>query len=153
MPVKAKEFFRQVRVAESELKIINAKLRHYEEIGLNISNPIGSIGSGQKGRSRVELAAIGAVDASRDLLDQKKAYLALIGRAERVIKMIPQEKYREILNYRYMIGKSFAWISDELDYTDRNSIYRAHGWALAAAQKILNGMRFPDEKGEDNETS
>lgn len=151
--MKAKEFFRQVRIAESELKVINAKLQHYEEIGLNISNPIGSIGGGQKGRSRVELAAIGAVDASEDLLKQKQAYLALITRAEQVIRNIPQEKYRQILNYHYLIGKSLPWISDELDYQDRNSIYRAHGWALAAAQKILNGMKIPEEKGEDNETS
>jgi hypothetical protein len=67
--------------------------------------------------------------------------MAIISRAERVIKQIPQEKYRQILEYKYLCGKSFRWISDELDYTDPNSIYRAHGWALKEAQKVLNRLK------------
>lgn len=61
--MKAKEFFDQVQNAESELKVLNAKLRHYEEIGLSFGGAPGIVGGGQKGTSRVELAACGAVDA------------------------------------------------------------------------------------------
>ena len=138
--MKAKDFFSQVRRAEKELKILNAKLRHYEDIGLSIGGSSGVIGNKQKGTSRVELAAIGAVDVFRELYDQQKEYMAIIARAEQVIMDVPQEKYRQILNYRYLCGWSFRSISDELKYNDPNSVYRAHGWALREAQKIINAQ-------------
>lgn len=140
--MRAKELFRMVRTAESELKILNAKIQHYEELGMSMSmgSNSGMPGSGNRGTSRVEIAACGAVDATMDLERQKREYLAIIAKAEHVIKMLPQERYRQILTYRYICGKSLRWISDELEYTDQNSIYRAHGWALKEAQKILDKM-------------
>lgn len=138
--MKAKDFFSQVRRAEKELKVLNAKLDHYKEIGLSIGGSSGVIGNKQKGSSRVELAAIGAVDVFRELYDQQKEYTAIIAKAEQIIRGIPQEKYRQILNYRYLCGWSFRSISDELKYNDPNSVYRAHGWALREAQKIINTL-------------
>ena len=136
--ILAKEFFRQVRRAENELKVLNAKLQHYEEIGLSISGSSGVIGNKSSGSSRVELAAIGAVDVFRALIDQQKEFTAIIARAEQVIRGISQEKYRQILTYRYLCGWSFRSISDELKYNDPNSVYRAHGYALRVAQVILD---------------
>lgn len=134
----AKEFFRQVRRAERELKIIKAKLEHYEDLGFSLGGAVGVIGNKQRGSSRVEMAAIGKVDVLRDLIDQQKEYVAIIARAEGIIRQIRQEKYRLILTYMYLLGKSPKWISDELAYKDPNSVYRAHGWALSEAQKIMN---------------
>ena len=135
-----REFFRQVRIAESELKVLNAKLDRFRDLGMSIggSGSSGVIGNKRRGSSRVELAACGVVDALRDLDEQRRRYMAVIRRAEKVIAAVPQEKYRQLLSYRYLCGKSLRWISDELDYTDPNSIYRAHGWALKEAQKVLN---------------
>ena len=153
--MKAREFFRQVQIAEKELKILNAKLQHYEDIGLSIGGSSGVIGNKSRGSSRVELAAIGAVDVFRALRDQQQEYMAIIARAEHVIRNIRQEKYRQILNYRYMCGWSFRSISDELKYNDPNSVYRAHGWALREAQMIINkqesarnDIRSADETNE-----
>ena len=134
----AKEFFRQVRRAERELKIIKAKLEHYEDLGFSLGGAVGVIGNKQRGSSRVEMAAIGKVDVLRDLVDQQKEYMGIIARAEDIIRQVPQEKYRLILTYMYLLGKSPKWISDELEYNDPNSVYRAKGWALWEAQQIMN---------------
>ena len=134
----AKEFFRQVRRAERELKIIKAKLEHYEDLGFSLGGAVGVIGNTQRGSSRVEMAAIGKVDVLRDLVDQQTEYMAIIARAEEIIRQVPQEKYRLILTYMYLLGKSPKWISDELEYNDPNSVYRAKGWALWEAQQIMN---------------
>ena len=134
----AKEFFRQVRRAERELKIIKAKLEHYEDLGFSLGGAVGVIGNKQKGSSRVEMAAIGKVDVLRDLVDQQREYMAIIARAENIIRQVPQEKYRLTLTYLYLLGKSPKWISDELEYNDPNSVYRAKGWALWEAQQIMN---------------
>ena len=136
--MQAKDFFRQVRAAEKELKILRTKLRHFEELGMSMSGSASTIGNKRRGTSRVELAACGAVDATMDLEKQRREYLAIIARAEHVIRQITQERYRQILEYHYICGKSLRWISDELEYKDPNSVYRAHGWALKEAQKILN---------------
>ena len=141
----AKEFFRQVRRAERELKIIKAKLEHYEDLGFSLGGAVGVIGNKQRGSSRVEMAAIGKVDVLRDLVDQKKEYMAIIARAEDIIRQVPQEKYRLILTYLYLLGKSPKWISDELEYNDPNSVYRAKGWALWEAQQIMNRKERQDD--------
>lgn len=134
----SKEFFRQVLKAEKELKILQAKVRHFEDLGLTITSNTSAVGGHQQGTSRVELAAVGKVDATADLNREIKEYMALISRAEQVIRNIRQERYRQILNYHYLCGWSLRSVSDELGYNDPNSIYRAHGWALSEAQKILN---------------
>jgi len=129
-----------VRQAERALKLIRAKARHFEELGLSMGGAAGVVGNKQRGTSRVELSAIGNVDALADLEEQKKAYMAIIAQAERVIEQISQEKYRQILTYRYLCGWSFSSISDELGYSVSTSVYHAHGWALMAAQKVLDEM-------------
>lgn len=140
----AKEFFRQVRRAERELKIIKAKLEHYEDLGFSLGGAVGVIGNKQRGSSRVEMAAIGKVDVLRDLVDQQREYMGIIARAEDIIRQVPQEKYRLILTYMYLLGKSPKWISDELEYNDPNSVYRAKGWALWEAQQIMNKQEKDD---------
>lgn len=144
MEVKAKELFRQVRIAESELRVLNAKREHFLDLGMSVGGTGGAIGNRHRSSSRVELAACGAVDALVDIENQRARYMAIIAYAEKVISQIPQEKYRQILDYRYICGKSLRWISDELEYNDPNSIYRAHGWALKEAQKVLNKMEKAD---------
>jgi len=148
--MRAKTFFLDVQHAESELKMLRAKIRHYEDLGISISSGTGSaLGGRQHGSSRVETAAVGIVDATASLRDQIRYYTALIKRAERVIEQVPQEKYRHILTYRYLCGWSFRSISDELGYHDPNSVYRAHGWALSEAQKVLNREEKKDGKEEE----
>ena len=144
----AKEFFRQVRRAERELKIIKAKLEHYEDLGFSLGGAVGVIGNKQRGSSRVEMAAIGKVDVLRDLVDQQTEYMAIIARAEEIIRQVPQEKYRLILTYLYLLGKSPKWISDELEYNDPNSVYRAKGWALWEAQQIMNKQEKTHENND-----
>ena len=119
--------------------MIKARLRHYEEMGIsspgNMQNtPV----THSKGSSSTETAAIGLVDTLSALTQNLGAYTVIVRDAEKMISRIPQENYRRILTLRYLAGMSFRSISDEMRYTDRNSIYRAHGWALMEMGKVLN---------------
>ena len=130
----------RVRAAEAEMRLLEAKKRHYEEMGFSISPKItGMPGSGQRGASKVEAAAIGMVDVLQSLQEKLNEYAALVHEAENLISRIPQERYRQLLTLRYLVGMSWPSISDELGYRDRNSVYRAHGYALIAAKKVKNG--------------
>ena len=140
--MRAKEYFQQIALIEKKLKVLQAKLRHFEDLGLTITSNTSAVGGHQAGTSRVELASVGKVDAERDLRTRIDAYLQQVSEAETIIDQIHAEKYRQILTYRYLCGWSFSSISDELRYKDPKSIYRAHGWALAEAQRIIDA-RFP----------
>ena len=119
------------------MRLLAAKKRHYEDMGFSISPKLtGMPGSGQRGISKVELAAVGMVDILMDIQDKIAEHAAIIQEAENLIARIPQEKYRQLLTLRYIVGMSWPSISDEIGYKDRNSVYRAHGYALIEAGKV-----------------
>lgn len=138
--MRAKAYFQRVRLAERDLKLTRAKIRHFQDVAYSITG--GSLDSPvvshSLGPSRVETAAMGIYDATQALERQAEAFIAVIRDAERVIAQIPQAKYREVLTLRYLAGWTWKSISDELRYQDEKSVYKAHGWALTEAQKILD---------------
>jgi len=138
--MNAKAYFQRVLEVENELKMARAKIRHYEDIGYSITGGTmdSPVVSHSRGSSRVETAAMGIYAATEALEAQVKEYLSVIREAERIVSQVPQTRYQEILTLRYLAGWSFRSISDELGYRDSKSIYKAHGWALAAAQKVLD---------------
>ena len=139
---EAKAYLQRVAFAEREIKTLKARIAHYEDLGLSITafrtdTPV----IASKGASRVEMAAVGIVDSLGSLDANLRAYEAIVRDAEKLIAKMPQENYRRLLTLRYLCGMSFRSISDEMRYTDRNSVYRAHGWALMEFGKVLNNEK------------
>lgn len=137
-----KEYLQQVARAERELKTLRLRVQHYESMGFSITSRTGN-GPIQAStpHSKVENAAIGIVDTLRDIEAQIRAYTVTVNEAEKLIKKVPQENYRRILTLRYLCGMSFRSVSDEMQYTDRNSIYRAHGYALLEFGKVMRNAK------------
>ena len=138
--MNAKAFFKQVQTAERELKLLKAQIQHYEDLGLSITGGgmDSPVVSHSRGSSRVEAAAMGIFDSTQKLEQQIQQYTQVIARAQVVISQIPQEKFRQVLTYKYLAGWSFRSISDELEYKDSKSVYKVHGFALEEAQKVLD---------------
>ena len=138
--MKAKDYLEQVARAEKELRVLRAKVAHYEDLGLTITTsttntPIRA----SKGSSRVESAAVGIVDTLGEIEAKIADFVALIAMCENRIKKIPQERYQRLLTLHYICGWKLPKVGEELGYSDRNSIYRAHGWALLEMGKVLKG--------------
>ena len=133
-----KEYLQQVSRAEKELETLRARVRHYESLGFSITSHTSdaSIRSSTP-HSRVESAAVGIVDTLKDIQGKIGAYNAIVREAEKLIDQVPQDIYRRILTLRYLCGHSFPTISDEMQYKDRNSIYRAHGYALQEFGRVM----------------
>lgn len=141
----------RVRSSEREIRLLEAKKRHYEDMGFSISPKLtGMPGSGQRGASKVEAAAVGMVDILSSLQEQIEKYARIIREAENLIARIPQPKYRQLLTLRYLVGLSWPSISDEMGYRDRNSVYRAHGYALIEARKVKGDMKHGEQFGGRN---
>lgn len=137
--MKAKDFLLRARSAEQDIKRLESVIDHYrsvtgaKSVKLDAVRVQTSIIS-----SKVEEAAICIVDSDKLLESEIKEYRQIVRDAEKVIKKISQDRFRQILSLHYLVGMSLADVGSKLGYTDRNSIYRAHGWALAAAQKVLD---------------
>ena len=84
------------------------------------------------------------VSLADGLGEEAERYAELIRLAEQVLGRMQGTKYREMLTRRYILHESWAEISREMGYTDEKSVFRAHGWALVRAQKVLDEM----ENGE-----
>jgi len=137
--MKAKTYFLQARSAERDLRRLEAVREHYIELGSKITSHWGHTppNSSSNG-SKVETAVLGIVEAEKGIEGEYERYMKIVLEAERVISAVPQSRFRQILTLHYIVGLSLADTGDKLGYKDRNSIYRAHGWALAEAQKILD---------------
>ena len=133
----AKEFMEKVRQAESELRLINKKRLHYQELATSIGVKLTGMPGGQKGGSMVETGAVAIVDLMAELDAKEKEYTAVVKKAEGLISKIRQEKFRKILTLRYITGCSWKIIRDEMEYKDEKSVYRCHGYALRELQKVM----------------
>jgi len=137
--MRAEAYMQQIRQAEEELKMLGAKRRHYLELATSIGAGISSVPiKSSDNTSRVESAAVSMVDLAGRLDGKIEAYTAMVTEAERLIEMIPQERYRRFLTLHYLCGMSIKSVSDEMDYKEPKSIYRIKSWALKEFQRILN---------------
>ena len=133
----AKEYMVQVRKAENELKLISERRRHYKELATSIGVKLTGMPSSKSKGSSVESGAIGLVDLENTLKKKEAEYTQLVKQAEELIEKIPQEKFRMILVLKYICGHSWKLLRDEMDYADEKSVFRCHGYALKALQKLL----------------
>ena len=137
--MRAKIFFQQARSAERDLRRLEAVREHYMELGSKITSHWGCTPTNSSSNgSKVETAVLGIVEAEQGVREEYERYMRIVLEAERVISAVPQSRFRQILTLHYIVGLSLADTGEKLGYKDRNSIYRAHGWSLVEAQKILD---------------
>ena len=136
--MQAKEFLLKVQIAEKELKVIGAKKRHYLDLAQSIGAKMSiTVVQTSGNASKTETAAIGLYEMTKMLEEKEKEYCALIKQAEELIAKIRQEKFRDVLTYKYLCNWSWQSISDELGYKDKRSSKRCHGFALVELQKVM----------------
>lgn len=136
--MQAKTFLLSVQTAERELIRISAKKRHYADLAMSIGAKMRVVVvSKTDNGSKTEVAAIGLVEMQEMLDKQEKEYVALVKKAEALIAKIPQEKFRDVLTYKYLCNWSWKSIRDQLGYKDEKSAYRCHGYALKELQKVM----------------
>lgn len=142
--MKVKDFFLRARAAERDIQRLERMIDHYSSVGSSISSKWGGIGGGKgNNSSKVEIAAVGLIEAEKGIMEELAHYRKIVAEAENVISRIPQERFRQILTLHYLAGMSLAEVSRTMGYQHTENLYRAHGWALKAAQEIID-RRKPD---------
>lgn len=142
--MRAKEFFLAVRDAEHKIKILRAKKRKYQEMATSLCGMSETNIRSTGNRSRTESAALRLIEVEDQMGDAGEQYVALIEQAEKILSQIKIQRYVDVLTYRYILGMSWRSVADEMGYKGPKSVYEVHGWALAAAQRILDEMAMMD---------
>ena len=136
--MRAKKFMEQVREAAAEIRILNLRRAQYLELGTGISVNLTGMPHNPNVSSRVENAAVGMADVLTRLDVKIAEYSALISQAEDLIEKIPQQRFREVLTLKYVVGlKTWKEISEKMGYSDKDSAQRVHGYALNALQRLM----------------
>lgn len=134
--MKAKEFMEQVGKAERDLLAISAHKRHLMDLATAIGVNLTGMPGKQGGSSRVE-NVVSIIDLTVELADKEREYTQLVVKAKELIGKIPQEKFQNLLILKYLCDHSWKTIRDEMGYKDEKSVFRCHGYALKALQKLL----------------
>lgn len=144
----AKEYLRSVRLLNDAASAEIRKLEAYREkatygTGTKEAERI----SGTSQRSRVEDNICKAIDLETRLrkecrlMDDANAavdlYVDRRDEAKALIRKMPQERFREILWRYYIDGLTWGQLSEQMRLS-RRFLFRLHGWALLAFDKIYN---------------
>lgn len=136
--MKAKDFFNAAARAQKRVRKLQDMLRHYSELATSTTSRITGMPGGAGPGSKVENAVVGMIDTEGKLREELAQAKKLVSTARAVITLVPVERYRRILDLKYLQGWTFVQVGEEIGYKDRNSVYRAHGYALREAQGVLD---------------
>jgi hypothetical protein len=134
----AKYFFQQVAGAERRVQAMAKQVMHMRNIATNTSMQIKTDPVVGSGGNHSEDMMISYADSVRNLEDQIGAHLILIHDAETVLDQLPS-MYDTVLRYRYLCGMRWQEImACYPQLSDIRQLYRIHGYALVAAQKVID---------------
>lgn len=136
--MESREFFRQVYNAQTEIQLLRRRRDKYMDMATGMSGMSETNIRSSGTRSRVEAAAMQLVELSDRLDNAAEEYAARVREAETLISMLDRPKHRQVLTLRYIECRSWPEITEIMGYTDKKSAFRIHGWALVAAQKLLD---------------
>ena len=114
----AREYLNQARRAEARLRALRERMERYQVLAVQATAAYGNgRGGGSQKSSRVEKYACRMADLAAELRERSEACAALIAEIEGVIDRVPDERYRDVLRYRYLNGWSHERIAREMHYT------------------------------------
>lgn len=144
-----KAFFMSFRRIEQRIMARMDEHDRYYELATRITPSYTDLPSGNGGvSSRVENGAI-LMRNILDELDQEVAELREYRRlARKIIDMLGDQRYADVLALRYFNGCSWDEIGKSLNY-DRTHVWRIHGRALAAADRVMQTLAEDDARAQE----
>ena len=131
----AKEYMRQLSRKDARINALIERQQRYRELAERRTAIYRDIpGGGRRCSSSVEEYVVKIIDLEREIDRRIDEYVDLTREIEAVIDSVGDDRYRDILRYRYLNGWSWEKIAQEMHY-DRRQITRLHGLALLEIEK------------------
>ena len=138
--INVRDWFYQLIGIELRIKSKKEQIRKYRELATRSTGSFEATRiSGTSNRSRVEEAVVSICSAEEAVREELDKLYAFRSDAMAVINAVQDQKYRDILEMRYVTGWSCRRIAEEMHY-ERRWVEILHGRALNAARAVLRGM-------------
>lgn len=144
-----KAFFMNVKRAEQRMM---ARMDEYDrcfELATRITpSYTGQTGGGNNGDSKVENGATMMASILSELNHEIAAFRDCRHLARRVISMIGDPRYADVLTYRYFNGYTWNKICEVMRY-ENTQVWRIHGYALIAADRAMQIIIEKDARAKE----
>lgn len=135
----AKEYLRQLSRKDARIKALLERQRRYRELAERRTAVYRDTpGGGQRHVSPVEEYATKIIDLEREIVRRIDEYADLTREVEAAIDRIGDDRYRDVLRFRYINGWGWEKIAREMHYELR-WLHYLHG-------RALQEFRTPDER-------
>lgn len=132
-----KEFFQQIRHIDKQINVKFEQLERLKTLATKVTAAMSETSSKPSGVSRSMENSVDKIILLQDELNTDiDKYINLKRAANEVIRQIPNEKYRRVLENRYLLGKTWEAIAVEMDMTYQG-VCHVHGRALQEAENFF----------------
>lgn len=138
MGLEAKQILRDALDAGKALKDLERQRAHYEQMIMGTGVKLGGMPIAHDNHSKIEEIAIHLADITADIEREAVVYTNQIIRARQLISQVPMYRHRQVLTLRYLCMMDWTDIQTEMKYSGEKSVFKIHGWALQAAQRVLD---------------
>lgn len=134
----AKAYLKRIRLYDSH---INNKMEELERLKAMVTKITQTLredaGGGSRSQDKIGDAVSRIVDLQAELNAEIDRYIDSKAEICKALNKIQKQRYFDVLYKRYVLFKTWQQIADEMGYTDLRSVYRLHGRALLAFNRIL----------------
>ena len=132
-----KEFFQQIRHIDGQISVKIEQLDRMKALATKVTTEMSEAGTRTSGPSRGMENTIDKIIALQEELNADiDRYVDLKRAANGIIGRIENEKYRRVLESRYLLGKTWETIAAEMGMTCQG-VLKLHGRALQEAEKFF----------------
>lgn len=132
-----KEFFQQIRHIDKQINVKFEQLERLKTLATKVTATMSETSPKPSGVSRSMENSVDKIILLQDELNNDiDKYINLKRAANDVIRQIPNEKYRRVLENRYLLGKTWEAIAVEMDMTYQG-VCHVHGRALQEAANFF----------------
>ena len=130
----AKEYLRQLTRKDVRINALIERQQRYRELAARRTAVYRDAPGARRRTSSVEEYTAKIIDLEAEIDRRVDEYVDLTCEIETVIDRVEDDRYRDILRFRYINGWSWERIAREMHY-DRRQVTRLHGLALLEIEK------------------
>ena len=144
--MEVKELFRKIRMIDKQIDAKYEELERLKAFAMKVTPTLSEVGSKASCNSRgLECSMSKIIVLEEELNAEIDAFVDMKRTACEIIRRIESEKYRYLLENRYILGKTWETIAEEMGIAYQ-SAFRIHGRALPEAEEIYRKMREGDRR-------
>lgn len=133
----AKEYLMQAKYLSQRIHSKTCQLQELRDLAVTVTQVLSDMPKSQKVSSRIEETVAKIIDYQDEIAVDIKDLVAIEKEISERISQLDKTEYQLILTERYLEGKDWHEIAEDMHYTTR-WVQSLHGEALQAMQAVLD---------------